>query len=496
MRNTKAALDRSNETYSKVSERERGASDFPPVDWAPTESLRPNPKNARTHPKKQIRQIGESIRKFGFLNPAIVDDSGMILAGHGRVEAARLEKLAHVPILRFSHLTEAQKRAYAIADNRIAEQAGWDRQLLSIELGELIDLLPVEGLDISLTGFEIPEINLLIAGRAKSQSALEDDVPPPPCDAVTQPRDLWLLGEHGLLCGDARSAVDFGLLMDGALAAAVFCSPPSMLIGSAVHRGRIEPPERASDSAEMSPRQYREFLSQTLGNAVRVSAHGAIHFIGVDWRRAGDLIEVGRDLYDEMLNLVVWNKTDAGQGSPYRSQHEPIGVFRIGRQPQQNNVEVSRFGRKRSDVWTYPDMRTTGKNPRAAPAVPSKPIALVADALLDCTAKGEIVLDPFAGSGATILAAEKVGAVARGLEREPGLVDVAIKRWQRMTKHEATLAGDGRSFATVAQSRASPQVVPCRLNAVGDDSAVADTTGNGEFGRKSEVAADLEDGRV
>ena len=137
------------------------------VEWAPIKSLHPNPKNARTHSKKQIRQIAQSIRQFGFLNPAIVDDANMILAGHGRFEAARLEGLTHVPILRVDNLTEAEKRAYAIADNQIAEQAGWDRQLLSVELGELIDLLPIKGLDISLTGFEIPEIDLLITGRAK-----------------------------------------------------------------------------------------------------------------------------------------------------------------------------------------------------------------------------------------------------------------------------------------------------------------------------------------
>jgi ParB-like chromosome segregation protein Spo0J len=198
----------------------------------------------------------------------------MILAGHGRVEAARLEGLTHVPIFRIRHLSEAQKRAYAITDNRIAEQAGWDRQLLSVELGELIDLLPIEGLDISVTGFEIPEIDLLMAGRDKSKSAPEDVVPPAPRNAVTRPGDLWLLGNHRLLCGDARSAVDFGRLMEGALAAAVFCSPPSMLVGSVVRRRRIEPTECASDSAEMSREQYREFLSQTLGNAVRVSAEG------------------------------------------------------------------------------------------------------------------------------------------------------------------------------------------------------------------------------
>jgi ParB-like chromosome segregation protein Spo0J len=295
MRNKKTASQRPNETYSKVSECD-GLSGFPPVEWAPIESLRPNPKNARTHSKKQIRQIAASIIAFGFLSPAVVDDQNMILAGHGRVEAARLQGLTHVPIHRFSHLTDAQKRAYAIADNRIAEQAGWDRQLLSVELGELIDLLPIESLDISVTGFEMPEINLFLAGRAKSKSAPEDVVPRLPRNAVTRPGDLWLLGEHRLLCGDARSADDFGRLMEGAPAAAVFCSTPSMLDESAVRRGGIEPTGRAPDFAETSPEQYRGFLSQTLRNAVRVSAQGAVHFVGVDWRRVSDLIEVGRDL--------------------------------------------------------------------------------------------------------------------------------------------------------------------------------------------------------
>jgi hypothetical protein len=370
------------------------SSASPRVEWAPIESLRPNPKNARTHSKKQIRQIARNIRQFGFLNPAIVDDENTILAGHGRFEAARLEGLTHVPVLRFNHLTEAEKRAYAIADNRLAEQAGWDRQLLSIELGELINLLPIEGLDISLTGFEIPEIELLVASRAKPRSTPEDVVPQPPLHAVTRPGDLWLLGDHRLLCGNARSAVDFGRLMEGRLAAAVFCTPPSMLVGSAIRRGGPEPSGSGLESTEMSPKQYREFLLETLGNAAGVSSEGAIHFVCTDWRHINDLIEAGRTLYGEMLNLVVWDKSSGSPGWPYRSQHEPIGVFQVGRQPHQNNTELRRFGRNRSDVWTYPVPRTAGKNRVAAPAADptSKPVALVADALLDCTKRGKSFL--------------------------------------------------------------------------------------------------------
>ena len=390
-----------------------------------------------------------------------------------------------------NHLTESEKRAYAIADNRLAEQAGWDRQLLSIELRELINLLPIQGLDISLTGFEIPEIELLAASRAKPRSTPEDVVPQPPLHAVTRPGDLWLLGDHRLLCGNARSAVDFGRLMKGSLAAAVFCTPPSMLVGSAIRRGGPEPSGSGLESAEMSPQQYREFLLETLGNAAGASAEGAIHFVCSDWRHINDLIEAGRTLYGEMLNLVVWDKSSGSPGWPYRSQHEPIGVFQVGRQPHQNNTELRRFGRHRSDVWTYPVPRAAAKNRVAAPAAdPSKPLALVADALLDGTAKGEIVLDPFAGSGATILAAEKVARMACALEREARFVDVAIQRWRGMTKREPILAGDGRGFAAVAEARASSQVALSCSNAVSDE----DTRANREFSQDSEVAADVEGG--
>jgi DNA modification methylase len=433
------------------------AAEWPRIEWAPIANFRPNPKNARTHSKKQIRQIAASIRQFDFLNPLIVDDKNMILAGHGRLEGARLEGMPQVPVIRFGHLSEAQKRAYVIADNKIAEQAGWDREMLAIELGELIDLLPVEGLDISLTGFETPEIDLLLADMASSRPDPEDALPTLPETAVTRRGDRWLLGKHRLLCGDAREPKDFNRAMSGARAAAVFTDPPYNLRVRAIGgRGRIKHPEFAFASGEMSKAQFRKFLSQTLGNGARVSAPGAVHFVCMDWRHIGELSEVGRELYGDMLNIVVWVKSNAGQGSFYRSQHEFIGVFRVGEEPHRNNVELGRFGRNRSNVWTYPGANTLGKDRKEALAAhpTAKPVALVADALLDCTARGDVVLDQFAGSGTTILAAEKVGRIAIGIEYEPRYVDVAILRWQRMTKLEAILASDGRSFEEINAARA------------------------------------------
>jgi len=314
----------------------------------------------------------------------------------------------------------------------------------------------VEGLDVSLTGFDVAEIDLLLADMAAPSSEPEDLLPTLPETAVTERGDLWLLGRHRLLCGDARDAKDIDRLLNGTRAAAVFCDPPyNVRVRSIGGRGEVRHPEFAFASGEMSPEQYRKFLSRTLGNGARVSAEGAVHYVCSDWRHISDLIEVGLDLYDEMLNLVVWNKTNAGQGSFYRSQHELIGVFRVGGEPHRNNVELGRFGRNRSNVWTYPGVNTFGRSRvEALAAHPTvKPVALVADALLDCTARSDIVLDQFIGSGTTILAAEKVGRIARGVEYEPRYVDVAITRWQRVTKLEATLAGDGRSFEEIAGAR-------------------------------------------
>lgn len=295
------------------------------IEWVPAQTLRCNPRNARAHSKKQIRQIAESIRKFGFLNPLIVDDAGLVLAGHGRIEAARLIGMAMVPVLRFAHLGPTQKRAYVLADNRIAEQAGWDRELLALELDELADLLPAEGLDVTLTGFDAAEVDLLLADMAERCSDPDDAAPPLLRYATARLGDTWALGKHRLACGDARNRADVSRLMDGVAVAAAFTDPPYNLRVAAIGgRGRIRHPEFAFASGEMTSEQFRQFLAETLVNGVRASVPGAVHYVCMDWRHVDALIEVGRELYGEMLNLVVWNKTTPGQGSFYRSQHELI----------------------------------------------------------------------------------------------------------------------------------------------------------------------------
>jgi DNA modification methylase len=428
----------------------------PRVEWVPRERLRANPKNARKHSRKQIRRLAAMFRKYGFVNPIIIDDDDVILAGHGRNEAAALEGYSHVPVIRVGHLSDVEKRAYVLADNKIAEEAGWDRDLLALELAELVDLLPAEGLDVTLTGFEAAGADGILSDIAPHNPAAEDAPPPLPRDPVSRRGDLWSLGKHHLLCADAQHGDSFDRLMGGARAAAAFCDPPyNLRVRDIGGRGRVRHREFAFGSGEMSGPQFRSFLLETLANGVGVSVESAVHFVCMDWRHVDVLIDVGRELYGALLNVVVWVKTNPGQGSFYRSQHELICVFRVGKNPHRNNVELGRFGRNRSNVWTYSGVNAFGRGRMDALSVhPTvKPIALVADALLDCTARGEIVLDHFVGSGTTILAAERVGRVAYGLEYDPGYVDVAIKRWQVATKLEAVLEGDGRTFDEIAAER-------------------------------------------
>ena len=441
------------------------------VEHLLVDELEPNPRNARTHSRRQLRMIAASLRKFGFVNPILIDCNNRIIAGRGRLEAAKMEGHATVPTIRLEHLTEEQKRAYVIADNKLAEKSGWDRNILAGELDELIEL----NWDLEAIGFESGEADILLADIGAEKSEPEDRLPPTAGPAVTLRGDVWMLGYNRIICGDARSERDFGRLMKGELATMMFADPPYNVpvAGHVQGRGRVKHAEFAFASGEMSEPAFSAFLERCLGNAVRVSRDGAVHYVCIDWRHVAELIATGRLTYGAMLNLCVWNKSNAGQGSFYRSQHELIGVFRTGEAPHQNNVELGRHGRNRSNVWTYPGVNSfgAGRDDALASHPTVKPVALVADAMRDCTTKGDLVLDPFLGSGTTLMAAEKIGRRCYGLEYEPTFVDVAIRRWQAYTKADAILEGDGRTFDEIMAERlaAAAQVSP--------DAAAAESDG-------------------
>ena len=446
----------------------------------PPGALRLNPRNVHKHSPRQIRQIAKSITVAGFVGAIVIDETEMVLAGHGRLAASKLLGMESVPTLTVAGLSDAQKRVFALADNKLCENAGWDREALVAELGELAELLPKFNWDLTVTGFEAAEIDTLFADLGAPKPDRADALPHMDGDAVTRPGDLWCLGPHRLLCGDARTPADLDRLMAGERACMVFADPPyNVRVADVQGRGRIKHPEFAYASGEMSEQEYICFLKDGLGNAARVSIEGSVHYVCTDWRHVAELVAAGRVVYGAMLNTCIWCKTNPGQGSYYRSQHELIAVFRVGKVGHQNNIQLGRFGRSRSNVWTYPGVSGFGAGRMEVLAMhPTvKPVALVADAMRDCTTKGDIVLDPFVGSGTTILAAEKIGRRGYGLDCEPRYVDVAIVRWQKYTKAEAVLEGDGRTYAEVKAERLN------RGHDITAQCATAGSTSEGEVTR-------------
>jgi DNA modification methylase len=420
------------------------------IEMRSPRSLKPAPRNARTHSRKQLRQIARSIERFGFTNPVLIDGDDTIIAGHGRVAAALELGMDRVPVLCLADLGPAERRAYILADNRIALNAGWDPALLALELGELGEL----GFDLELTGFSLAEIDLTLeqACEAKidSRDAADDAQPPSSGPAVTAQGDLWLLGNHRLVCGDARDAGLYERLLDGGRADVVFTDPPYnvKIDGNVCGLGAVTHREFAFASGELSEAQFTQFLIDTLGNAAQAMRDGGIAFVCMDWRHMGEMLAAGRAVFSELKNLVVWNKTNGGMGTFYRSKHELIFVFKQGSAPHTNSFGLGETGRYRTNVWDYAGISSMGsaRSEELAMHPTVKPVALVADALRDCSRRGEVVLDCFAGSGSTIIAAEKTGRRARAVEYDPLYCDTIIRRWEAFTGREAIHEASGEPF--------------------------------------------------
>jgi DNA modification methylase len=427
------------------------------IETMAVKNLRPYPRNSRTHSKKQIWQIAQSIKRFGFCNPVLVDDELQIIAGHGRVEAAKLLQMETVPVVRLSHLTEAEKRAYIIADNRLAEKAGWDREILAIELQALV----VDDFEVDLTGFEMGEVDLILeeAGQNETKPASPEDNVELPKDgmlATSKLDDLWILDNHRLLCADAREPGAYEALMDGEKAEFAFTDPPYNveIDGHVSGLGKVKHREFEMASGEMTRPEFTNFLTAVFTQLVASSSNGSIHGIFMDWRHMEEMLVAGR-VYTEMKNLCVWNKTNAGMGSFYRSKHELIFVFKSGTAPHINNFELGQYGRHRSNVWDYAGVNTfkEGRLEELVMHPTVKPVALVADAIKDCSNRRGLVLDPFLGSGTTLIAAERTGRRARTIEIDPLYVDVAVRRWQAFTGKDAILSGTGETFDEVEKAR-------------------------------------------
>ena len=422
------------------------------MEYRAVGALVAHPNNPRTHSPKQLKQIEASIRRFGFLNPVLVDGESRIIAGHGRVAAAKAIGMERVPVISIEGMSEADRRAYVIADNRLAELAGWDNELLRLEFGGILELEP--DFDLDLTGFIGGELEALLAAADQDDA---DEVAPPEVDRariVSGPGDLWYLGRHRLICGDARDPAVFDRLLGGELAQMVITDPPYNVPvnGHVCGLGKIRHAEFAMASGEMTEAEFETFLKEVLGNLASYSADGSIHFVCMDWRHMRELLGAGYAVYDELKNLIVWNKDNGGMGAFYRSKHELVFAFKRGKAGHINNFELGQYGRYRTNVWDYAGINSL-KAERAEelamhPTV--KPVQMIADAFLDCSKRNGIVLDAFSGSGTTIMAAEQTMRRGYAMEIDPAYVDVAIRRWEAATGKQATLGDTGATFADVA----------------------------------------------
>lgn len=427
------------------------------IEYLTIGQLRPWPRNARTHSRKQIRQIAESINRFGFTNPVLIDDENMIIAGHGRVAAAQFLGLIEVPCRRIATMTAEEKRAYVLADNKLALNAGWDEEILAEELKGLLAL--DLDFDIGVTGFSIPEIDSLVEGLEPTEPGNPaDDILPADGPSRCRPGDLWQLGPHRLICGDALEPETVAMLMNGEQAQMVFTDPPYNvpIQGHVGGSGAIRHREFAMASGEMTSPEFVGFLRSAFRSLVDWSRDGSIHFICMDWRHTPEITAAGEGVYSELKNLIVWVKDNGGMGTFYRSRHELIFAFKNGSAPHINSFELGQYGRYRTNVWQYKGVNTlkAGRLDELVLHPTVKPVQLIADAIKDVSGRGAIVLDLFGGSGSTLIAAHKTGRRGNLCELDPIYCDRIIRRWEAYAKDDAELLACGLPMASASKEAA------------------------------------------
>jgi DNA modification methylase len=414
-------------------------------------------ESVKTFPRTLVKKAAKLTETIKFLMPILVDAKGEIVAGEIWYRVAKFLELAEVPIIRVLQMSPAQVRAYRIAEQRLQEQAPWDEQALGLIFKDLSD----QDLDFSLdlTGFSTTNIDLLIDGIEQNPAD------PDPSDGVmipdaglpvTKPGDTWIMDGHRVHCGNSLDCLSYQAVMDNAQAALVITDPPyNVAIGGHVGgKGQIQHREFAMASGEMKPGEFVNFLGSVFELLVRFSTDGSLHYIFMDWRHATELLAAGNSTYARLINLCTWIKRNGGMGSFYRSRHELVFVFKNGTAPHRNNIELGKHGRNRTNVWEYGGInsfgRVTDEGNLLAMHPTVKPVQMIVDAILDCSARGDILLDPFLGSGSCLIAAERTGRVLRGIEIDPRYVDVAIRRWQRHTGGHAVHAASGDRFDDIA----------------------------------------------
>lgn len=423
-----------------------------------TTDLKPAHRNARTHDKTQIGALVESIRTFGAINPIVVDKDGRIVAGHARWEAAKILQLENVPVLTVDHLPQDELRLYAIADNRIAERAGWDEAILAIEFAELEIACPE--ISLSVSGFELPKIELMCSKASQETwTDLDKPVERPTTRAVSQRGDVWLFDDrHRLLCGDSTDPSVVAQLLAGETVTLMESDAPYNLPAKAYSgKGRNQHPDFVMAAGEMSREVFTTFLAKSIGAAVPHLAQGALVYMFMDSKHVREIIGAGDANDLELLNILVWDKGKGGMGSFYRSGHELVFLFKHGSAPHKNRVQLGRNGRDRTTLWRYAGMNSfaRGRDRALAMHATVKPVQMICDLLLDASDRNDIVFDGFGGSGTTLIAAQKTGRRSRIIELDGGYCDTIIQRYRDAFGGEVRHAELQLSFADVAALRNS-----------------------------------------
>ncbi len=446
-----------NESCNRLAEL---GSRLGPIEYRSVGQVQNYGGNPRRHPEKQLVRLTASVRRFGVALPVLVDEHNVIIAGEAVTEAARRLGHTEIPVIVARGWSRAQIRAFRLAANRLAELATWDEELLAIELESVIEIAEVP---IELLGWETAVIDILLdpaaTVAAKGADDPADEQVASPASPTTRAGDIWHLGEHRLLCGSSLETSAWDDLLDGRQATMVFSDAPYNVPvnGHVRGKGKVKHAEFAMASGEMNREEFTAFLVDSIGPMAAATRDGGLLYLCMDYRHLREILAAIDRCGLDLINLCVWNKTNGGQGALYRSKHELVLVAKRGKAPHINNVELGRHGRYRTNVWDYAGVNTFGatRMQDLADHPTVKPVALVADAIRDVTKPGDIVIDGFMGSGTTMLAAERTKRVACGIEIEPAYVDVAVRRWEKLTGEEAVFAKTGETFAEVTAARAA-----------------------------------------
>lgn len=447
-----------------AAKRSLGPAVLNQITHVPIEQLVPYAHNARAHSDEQLAIIGQSFQAFGWMNPVLVDEHDAIIAGHGRVEAARRCGFKEVPVLRVAGLTPEQIRAYRLADNRIAEIAGWNSEILALELQGLMNI--DIGCSIETLGWKPPEIEILLNTQVHSENSEDgsaDELPPASDIAVSKVGDLWRCGDHLLLCGSAIDAAAWVRLMEDKKAQLVCQDPPwNIAVKSIGNSGRTKHREFVMASGEMSVAEFRQFLRDELRCNAEHAVPGAVLQVFIDWRGVEKVIAAGEAEGLELINILVWVKNNGGMsGGPWRSRHELVVVFRKRGANIKNRVELGKYGRYRTNVLEVPGLNSFGKGRmEALESHPTrKPVELIAELIRDVTDIGDVVVDSFLGSGTTLIACERTRRTCRGMELDPLYVDTIVRRWEQLTGKRASLHGSDQSFTEIAAERSGERSI-------------------------------------